>query len=46
MNDLRKPYGTPRKLFDVSMLESTGWKYSTGLRAGIENVYEWYVKNI
>jgi GDP-L-fucose synthase len=42
-NDLSKPDGTPRKLLDVSLLESTGWKYSTDLRDGIEKVYEWYI---
>jgi len=29
VNDLTKPDGTPRKLLDVSLLESTGWKYKT-----------------
>ena len=43
-NDLTKPDGTPRKLLDVSLLESTGWKYSTDLREGIEKVYNWYVE--
>lgn len=35
-----KPDGTPRKLLDVSKLHSRGWKAKTGLRAGIERVYE------
>jgi GDP-L-fucose synthase len=43
VNDLGKPDGTPRKLLDVSLLESTGWKYNTQLKAGIEKVYDWFV---
>ncbi len=42
INDLSKPDGTPRKLLDVSLLESTGWKYSTNLEEGVRKVYEWY----
>jgi GDP-L-fucose synthase len=43
INDLSKPDGTPRKLLDVSLLESTSWKYSTELKDGIEKVYKWYL---
>lgn len=43
VNDLSKPDGTPRKLLDVSLLESTGWKYSTKLKDGIIKVYDWYL---
>jgi GDP-L-fucose synthase len=42
VNDLSKPDGTPRKLLDVNLLESKGWKYSTSLREGIKIVYDWY----
>jgi GDP-L-fucose synthase len=35
-----KPDGTPRKLLDVSKLLNRGWKAKTGLREGIQNVYE------
>lgn len=45
VNDLSKPDGTPRKLLDVSRLESTGWKYKTELKEGIEEVYKWYLEN-
>lgn len=44
VNDLSKPDGTPRKLLDVSRLETTGWKYRTELREGIEKVYKWYLE--
>lgn len=35
-----KPDGTPSKLMDVAKLSSRGWKYSIGLKEGIEKVYE------
>ena len=35
-----KPDGTPRKLLDVSLLHSLGWKHTIGLREGIESVYQ------
>jgi GDP-L-fucose synthase len=42
--DKSKPDGTPRKLLDVSRLESLGWGSRISLREGIEKTYEWYVK--
>ncbi len=44
--DTSKPDGTPRKVMDVSKINALGWKYTTELRAGIELVYDWYLKNI
>ncbi|MGZ3854204.1 MAG: GDP-L-fucose synthase, partial [Flavisolibacter sp.] len=38
--DTSKPDGTPRKLMDVSKLNSYGWKASIGLENGIRTVYE------
>lgn len=38
------PDGTPRKLLDVSKLESLGWKYNTSLKDGIEKTYKDYVR--
>lgn len=43
--DSTKPDGTPRKLLDVSRLNSLGWKAKTGLAEGIGKTYEWYVSN-
>ncbi len=43
--DTTKPDGTPRKLMDVSLLESLGWKARIGLREGIEDAYAWYRAN-
>lgn len=45
-HDLSKPDGTPRKLLDVSLLESTGWKYKTELQTGIEKVYTWFTESV
>lgn len=38
--DSTKPDGTPRKLMDVSKLETFGWKYQTELQDGILKAYE------
>lgn len=38
--DKSKPDGTPRKLMDVSKLNSYGWKAGISLEAGIRSVYE------
>ncbi|MCY4753359.1 GDP-L-fucose synthase [Pelomonas aquatica] len=37
--DPAKPDGTPRKLMDVSLLASRGWRARTGLREGIALAY-------
>lgn len=39
-HDTTKPDGTPRKLMDVSFLQSLGWKHSIELREGISMVYQ------
>ena len=44
--DQTKPDGTPRKLLDVSKLKKMGWSYKIDLSEGIENTYNWYLKNI
>lgn len=43
--DPSKPDGTPRKLLDVSKLESLGWKYKTELEEGIRLSYEDFLNN-
>ncbi|MGR9048631.1 GDP-L-fucose synthase [Halobacillus faecis] len=40
-----KPDGTPRKLVDVTKLNSLGWEAQTTLENGIKKSYEWYLKN-
>lgn len=44
--DSSKPDGTPRKLMDVSKLNSLGWKSSLSLEDGIKNTYNWYLSKI
>jgi GDP-L-fucose synthase len=40
--DHSKPDGTPRKLLDVSRLQSLGWRPRIPLRNGIEGTYAWF----
>lgn len=40
IRDLTKPDGTPRKLMDVSKLNSKGWKAKITLEEGITKVYQ------
>ncbi|MGI8952521.1 MAG: GDP-L-fucose synthase family protein [Chitinophagaceae bacterium] len=42
--DHSKPDGTPRKLMDVSKLNSLGWKANISLEKGIKNLYEELIK--
>ena|SRR6218665_3102343 len=44
--DSSKPDGTPRKLMDVSRLDSLGWHATIGLEPGLANAYQWYVDNV
>lgn len=38
--DSNRPDGTPRKLLDVSLIQSLGWKHQIELKDGIRQVYE------
>ena len=38
--DSTKPDGIPRKLMDNTLLQSTGWKPSIDLEAGLQTAYE------
>ena len=44
--DSEKPDGTPRKLMDVSILSSLGWKPKINLEEGIASVYKEYVLHL
>jgi GDP-L-fucose synthase len=44
--DASKPDGTPRKLLDISKIESLGWKPTISLREGIAQTYEWFRKQV
>ena len=43
--DHSKPDGTPRKLLDVSRLDSLGWQYCVELEQGREMTYGWVLDN-
>ena len=43
--DISKPDGTPRKLLDISKIQSLGWQPKIELREGIKSTYEWYLSN-
>lgn len=43
--DTEKPDGTPRKLMNVSCLNSMGWQANIGLLEGLTNTYCWFIKN-
>lgn len=42
--DTSKPDGTPRKLLDVSRLNSLGWQATISLGDGLQDAYEWFVR--
>ena len=41
--DTSKPDGTPRKLLDVGLINSAGWRASTALAAGLATAYAEFV---
>lgn len=43
--DVNKPDGAPRKLMDVSRLESLGWKATISLDNGLQRTYQWFLQN-
>ena len=43
--DSSKPDGTPRKLMDISKMNSLGWNAEYKLSLGIEKTYIWFLKN-
>jgi GDP-L-fucose synthase len=43
--DTTKPDGTPRKLVDVTKLNSLGWEAGTSLEEGLEKAYQWFLEN-
>ena len=43
--DTSKPDGTPRKLLDISKIQSLGWQPQIALREGIASTYKWYLDN-
>lgn len=43
--DASKPDGAPRKLLDVSKINTLGWKHQTSLEKGIQKTLNWIQKN-
>jgi GDP-L-fucose synthase len=43
--DTTKPDGTPRKLVDVTRINSLGWKAAVSLDEGLEKAYQWFLEN-
>ncbi|MFS0603745.1 GDP-L-fucose synthase [Peribacillus frigoritolerans] len=43
--DKTKPDGTPRKLVDVTKLNSLGWKATTSMDEGLRKAYQWFLEN-
>ena len=43
--DATKPDGTPRKLLDVSLINSLGWHASIPFKDGLKNTYQWFLDN-
>lgn len=44
--DTSKPDGTPRKLLDVSRLNSLGWRAHISLEGGVAETYAWYLGHL
>lgn len=42
--DISKPYGTPKKLLDVSKMNRMGWKYKIDIEEGIKKTYDELLK--
>jgi GDP-L-fucose synthase len=43
--DRSKPDGTPRKLLDVSLLQSIGWSSAISLSEGLKDAYAWFLNH-
>ncbi len=39
------PDGNPKKLLDSSKINNLGWESNISLEEGLENTYQWYIKN-
>jgi GDP-L-fucose synthase len=46
VQDVSKPDGTPRKLLDVSRINTLGWKAGIPLEEGVQETYQWFLNNV
>lgn len=44
--DRSRPDGTPRKLLDVSLIQSMGWRPAITLAEGLRSTYDWMVSGL
>lgn len=44
--DTSKPDGAPRKLLDVDLIHSLGWKHQVSLEQGLEATWSWFRQNV
>ncbi len=44
--DSSRPDGTPRKLLDISLIQSMGWKPVISLAQGLSSTYDWMVAEL
>lgn len=44
--DTTKPDGTPRKLVDVSRINSLGWSPKVSLEQGVKDTYQWFQSEV
>lgn len=42
--DNKQPEGMPKKILDVTRIQSIGWNHQTELEKGIQKTYEWFLK--
>lgn len=43
--DATKPDGTPRRYLDVTNINNLGWKTTTPLKQGLQEMYDWFMQN-
>jgi GDP-L-fucose synthase len=44
--DITKPDGMPKKLLDVSKLQSLGWSHKIDFNKGLSDTYKWFLTNV
>ena len=44
--DTTKPNGNPRKLLDSTRAHELGWDHKTTFKKGLQQTYDWYLKNV